>query len=80
MKNIIKTNFIFFIYLKIDKVLVDIEVIKGILNAYRRADKNQSRIYGIILGNKKGNIYHMTDVISGHIFEDGEDEKTLKKI
>ena len=62
-----------------EKILVDIEVVKGILNAYRRADKNQSRIYGIILGNQKDNIYHVTDAIYGYIFEDGEDEKTLKK-
>ena len=62
-----------------DKVQIDIEVIKGILNAYKRADKNQSRIYGIILGNQKDNIYHITDAIYGYIFEDGEDEKTHKK-
>ena len=62
-----------------EKVLVDVEVIKGILNAYTRADKNQSRIYGIILGTKKDNIYHITDVIYGYIFEDGEDPKTHKK-
>ena len=62
-----------------DKVLIDIEVIKGILNAYRRADKNQSRIYGIILGNQKDNIYHITDAIYGYIFENGEDEQTHKK-
>lgn len=62
-----------------DKILVDIEVIRGILNAYKRADKNQSRIYGIILGNQKDNIYHVTDAIYGYIFENGEDEKTNKK-
>lgn len=61
-----------------EKVLVDIEVIKGILNAYKRAGKTQSRIYGLILGNKKDNIYHITDAIYGYIFED-EDEKTHKK-
>lgn len=61
-----------------EKVLVDIEVVKGILNAYKRAGKTQSRIYGIILGNKKDNIYHVTDAIYGYIFED-EDEKTHKK-
>ena len=62
-----------------DKVLIDIEVIKGILDAYRRADKNQSRIYGIILGSQKDNIFHITDTIYGYIFENGEDEKTHKK-
>ena len=62
-----------------EKILVDINVVNGILNTYRRADKNQSRIYGIILGSQKDNIYHVTDAIYGYIFEDGEDEKTLKK-
>ena len=62
-----------------EKVVVDIDVIKGILNAYRRADKNQSRIYGIVLGNKKNQIYTINDVIYGYIFEDGEDKKTHKK-
>lgn len=62
-----------------DKVLIDVEVIKGILNSYQRADKNQSRIYGIILGNQKDNIFHITDAIYGYIFESGEDEKTHKK-
>ena len=62
-----------------DKVLIDVDVVKGILNSYTRADKNQSRIYGIILGNKKDTLYHVTDVIYGYIFEDGEDPKTHKK-
>ena len=62
-----------------DKVLIDVEVIKGIINSYTRADKNQSRIYGIILGTKKDTLYHITDVIYGYIFEDGEDPKTHKK-
>ena len=62
-----------------DKVLIDVEVIKGILNSYTRADKNQSRIYGIILGTKKDTLYHITDVIYGYIFEDGEDPNTHKK-
>lgn len=61
-----------------DKVLVDTNVIQGILSAYHRADKAQSRIYGIILGSKKNNIYHITDAIYGFIFE-SEDPKTNKK-
>ena len=62
-----------------EKVLVDVEVIKGILNAYTRADKNQSRIYGLILGSKKNNIYRITEAIYGFIFEGEEDPKTSKK-
>ena len=61
-----------------DKVLVDTNVIQGILSAYHRADKAQSRIYGIILGSKKNNIYHIKEAIYGFIFE-SEDPKTNKK-
>ena len=61
-----------------DKVLIDIEVLNGIIKAYNRT-KNQTRIFGIILGSKKDNIYHISDIIYGFIFEEGEDEKTQKK-
>ena len=63
-----------------DKVLVDINVINGIISAYRRADQDQSRIYGIILGSKKENIYHITDVIYGFIFETENREKKKKEL
>ena len=62
-----------------DKVLVDINVIRGIISTYHRANKTQSRIYGIILGSKKNNIYHIIDAIYGFIFEGEEDQKTNKK-
>ena len=61
-----------------DKVYVDINVIRGILSAYHRAGKIQSRVYGLILGSKKNNIYHITDAIYGFIFEE-ENPKTNKK-
>ena len=63
-----------------DKVLVDIKVINGIISTYRRADQDQSRIYGIILGSKKENIYHITDVIYGFIFETENREKKKKEL
>ena len=63
-----------------DKVCVDINVIRGILSAYHRCDKNQTRIYGIILGTKQNNIYHITDSIYGFIFEGEDDKKTNKKV
>lgn len=63
-----------------DKVCVDINVIRGILSAYHRCDKNQTRIYGIILGTKINNIYHITDSIYGFIFEGEDDKKTNKKV
>ena len=62
-----------------DKVYVDIEVIRGIISSYHRANKNQTRIYGLILGSKKNNIYYITDAIYGFIFEGEEDPKTNKK-
>ena len=61
-----------------DKVLIDIGVVNGIINAYNRA-KNQTRIFGIILGTKKGSTYHISDIIYGFIFEDGEDKDTHLK-
>jgi len=61
-----------------DKVLVNINVIEGIISAYRRAEKNQSRIYGIILGSKKNNIYYISEAIYGFIFE-SENPETQKK-
>lgn len=61
-----------------DKALIDIEVINGIIKAYNRT-KNQTRIFGIILGTKKDKIYHISDIIYGFIFEEGEDQKTQKK-
>lgn len=61
-----------------DKALIDIEVVNGIIKAYNRT-KNQTRIFGIILGTQKDKIYHITDIIYGFIFEEGEDQKTQKK-
>lgn len=58
-----------------DKVIIDIDVIHGIISAYRRAEKNQTRIYGMILGTKKDNIYYVKEAIYGFIFY-GEEEKT----
>ena len=61
-----------------DKVLIDIEVVNKIIKAYNRT-KNQSRIFGIILGSQKDKIFHITDIIYGFIFEEGEEQKTQKK-
>ena len=61
-----------------DKVLVNINVIQGIISTYHRAEKEQLRIYGIILGSKKDNIYYISEAIYGFIFE-SENPKTNKK-
>jgi len=61
-----------------DKVLIDIEVVNGIIKAYNRT-KNQTRIFGIVLGTKNGRTYHISDVIYGFIFEEGENKQTHKK-
>ena len=61
-----------------DKVLVNTNVIQGIISAYHHANKDQTRIYGIILGSKKENIYHITDAVYGFIFE-SDNPKSNKK-
>ena len=61
-----------------DKALIDIEVVSKIIKAYNRT-KNQTRIFGIILGTRKDKIYRITDIIYGFIFEEGEEQKTQKK-
>ena len=63
-----------------DKVLVNIDVVQGILSAYRRADSVQSRIYGILLGSKKNNIYHIKDAVYGYIFQSENPEKNQKQL
>ena len=62
-----------------EKVFVDINVIHGILSAYQRANKNQTRIYGLIWGSKKNNMYHITEAIYGFIFEGEEDTERKKQ-
>ena len=61
-----------------DKVLVNTNVIQGIISAYHHADQDQTRIYGILLGSKKDNIYQVTDAVYGFIFET-ESSKSSKK-
>jgi hypothetical protein len=61
-----------------DKVLVNTNVIQGIISAYHHADQDQTRIYGILLGSKKDNIYRVTDAVYGFIFET-ESSKSSKK-
>ena len=63
-----------------DKVLVNIDVIHGILSTYRRADQEQSRIFGLILGSKKNNVYHITDAIYGFIFLYEDQQKKTKEL
>ena len=58
-----------------DKVLIDIEVINGIINTYNRSS-GQTRIFGLILGTQKNHIYYISDAIYGYIFENtSNDEK-----
>jgi hypothetical protein len=63
-----------------DKVLVNTNVIQGIISAYHHADQDQTRIYGIILGSKKDNIYHVTDAVYGFIFESENTQKNKKEL
>lgn len=63
-----------------DKVIVDTDVIHGIISAYRRADSSQDRVYGIILGSKKDHIYHITEVLYGFIFETKNPKTNQKEL
>lgn len=51
-------------------VKIDIDIIQNILKTYARRDRNQCRIYGILLGNMEGkNSYHVKNCIFGYIYE-----------
>ena len=51
-------------------VKIDNDIIQNILNSFNRRDRNQCRIYGILLGNIEGqNIYHVKNCIFGYIYE-----------
>jgi hypothetical protein len=56
-------------------VKIDIDIAENILNAYARRNRDQIRIYGILLGTQEGNeTYHVHNCIYGFIYESKEDE------
>ena len=52
-------------------VKIEPEVINNIIDSYNSISDKQTRTYGILLGTKKGEIYHITNAIYGFIFETG---------
>ena len=55
-------------------VKIEPEVINNIIDSYNSISDKQTRTYGILLGTKKGEIYHITNAIYGFIFETGKNE------
>jgi hypothetical protein len=57
-------------------VKIDIDIIQNILKTYARRDRNQNRIYGILLGNIEGkNIYNIKNCIFGYIYESKDENQ-----
>ncbi len=56
-------------------VKIDVDIAEGILKAYARRDRNQKRVYGILIGSVQGgNIYHVRNCVYGYIYESKDEE------
>lgn len=54
---------------------IDIDIAENILKAYARRNRNQTRVYGILLGTIEGKgIYHIKNCIYGYIYESKESD------
>lgn len=58
-------------------IKIDIDVVNNILTSYNRANTNQTRVYGIVIGTQKNNEYHITNAIYGYIFEEGKEKDKI---
>ena len=58
-------------------IKIDIDVVNNILTSYNRANTNQTRVYGIVLGTQKNDTYHITNAIYGYIFEEGKENNKI---
>ena len=57
-------------------VKIDLDIAQNILKTYARRDKNQNRIYGILLGNEVGvNTFHVKNCIFGYIYESKDENQ-----
>lgn len=57
-------------------VKIDLDIAQNILKTYARRDKNQNRIYGILLGDEKGaNTFHVKNCIFGYIYESKDENQ-----
>jgi len=54
---------------------IDIDIAENVLKAYARRNRNQKRVYGILLGNIQGKgVYHIKNCIYGYIYESKEND------
>lgn len=54
-------------------VKIDIDIAQNVLQAYARRNRDQIRVYGILLGTIEGkDTYHVKDCIYGYIYESKE--------
>ena len=54
---------------------IDIDIVENILKSYARRNRNQTRVYGILLGTINGNgSYHIKNCIYGYIYESKEND------
>jgi hypothetical protein len=57
-------------------VKIDLDIAQNILKTYARRDKNQNRIYGVLLGNEEGvNTFHVKNCIFGYIYESKDENQ-----
>jgi hypothetical protein len=62
---------------------IDLDIVENILKAYARRNRNQTRVYGILLGTVEGKgIYHIKNCIYGYIYEskDSESDEQQAKV
>jgi hypothetical protein len=56
---------------------IDTDIAENVLKAYARRNRNQTRVYGILLGNIQGNgLYHIKNCIYGYIYESKENDSS----
>ena len=51
-------------------IKIDLDVINNIILSYNRLSEHQKRVYGVLLGTKNLDTYHVTNAIYGFIFEE----------
>jgi hypothetical protein len=58
-------------------VKIDIDITENIMKAYARRNRDQLRVYGILLGTAEGrDCYHVQNCIYGFIYESKENDVT----
>jgi len=50
-------------------VKIDIDIAENILKSYARRNRDQLRVYGILLGVLEKDTYHVKSCIHGYIYE-----------